>query len=315
MAGTFILSLDCEGKWGMADHLTADHHRWLTPARLRDAYQRLLQLFAEHRVEATFAFVMAFLLTDREQREREVLFQDQSIDGRNWLRNFRVAQADGNMDGWTMPELLELVAADCTHEIGCHGFSHLPLAPTMVSREVMAHEVAAASSIAAEKDLALRTFIYPRNLVGYPEQLARAGYAGYRDRLPVRDGPLGRLGNLVSEFDVMQRPQPDAPGEASLVAIPSGFFFNWRLGARARVPKAVTVLRWRRMLERAARDGGVVHLWLHPHNIISAPATFDVLRDVIGDVARLRDSGRLEVRTQARYCAERTPRQDPHRWH
>lgn len=306
MAGTFILSLDCEGKWGMADHLTADHHRWLTPARLRDAYRRLLQLFAEQRVEATFAFVMAFLLTDREQRERDALFQDHAIDGRNWLRNFRAAQTEGNMDGWTMPELLDLVANDGRHEIGCHGFSHLPLAPAMVSRKVMAHEVAAASSVAADKDLTLKTFVYPRNLVGYPDQLAREGYAGYRDRLPVRDGALGRVGNLLSEFDVTQRPQPDAPDGVTPVAIPSGFFFNWRLGARARVPKAVTVLRWRRMLERAAQGGGVVHLWLHPHNIISAPETFDVLREVIGDVARLRDAGRLEVRTQARYCAERT---------
>lgn len=308
MAGTFILSLDCEGKWGMADHLTADHHRWLTPTRLREAYQRLLHLLAEHRVEATFAFVMAFLLTDREQRDRNALFQDQPIGGRNWLHNFRVAQAEENMDGWTMPELLDVVAADGAHEIGCHGFSHLPLAPTVVSREVMAREVAAASSVAAEKDLALRTFVYPRNLVGYPDQLAREGYAGFRDRLPVRDGRVGQVGNLLSEFDVTQRPQSDASGTGTPIAIPSGFFFNWRLGARARVPRSITVLRWRRMLERAARDGGVVHLWLHPHNIISAPGTFDVLREVIRDVARLRDGGCLEVRTQARYCAERTPR-------
>ena len=310
MAGTFILSLDCEGKWGMADHLTADHHRWLTPVRLREAYARLLRLFAEHRVEATFAFVMAFLLTAREQRDRDALFQDQLIDGRNWLVNFRAAQAEGNMDGWTMPDLLELVAAEGLHEIGCHGFSHLPLAPTLVSRDVMAREVAAASGVAAEKRLALRTFVYPRNLVGYPDELSREGYVGYRDRLNVSTGPVGRIGNLSSEFDLSQRPQADADGAMAPIAIPSGFFFNWRRGARARVPRSITVLRWRRMLERAARDGGVVHLWLHPHNIISAPSTFDVLRDVVGVVAGLRDRGLLEVRTQARYCAERTPRQD-----
>ncbi len=312
MPGTFILSLDCEGKWGMADHLTADHHRWLTTERLRGAYRQLLALFAEHRIEATFAFVMAFLLTAREQRERDELFQDQEIDGRNWLVNFRAAQAEGDMEGWSMPELLELVAADGQHETGCHGFSHLPLDERMVSREVMAQEVAAASTVAADKGIALRTFVYPRNLVGYPDQLGRENYLGYRDRLPVRVGPIGRLGNLLSEFDVSQRPQPDAPAGAAPIAIPSGFFFNWRLGARGRVPKAVTALRWRRMLERAGVDGGVVHLWLHPHNIISAPSTFDVLATIIGEVSRLRDRGLLEVRTQERYCAARTMHQDRH---
>ncbi len=306
MAGTFILSLDCEGKWGMADHLTADHHRWLTRERLREAYRRLLDLFGEHEVEATWAFVMAFLLTPEEQRERDALFQDQPIDGRNWLVNFRAAQAEGNLDGWSSPELLELVAERGGHEIGCHGFSHLPLDPAQVTQEVMAREVAAASSVAAEKRVALRTFVYPRNLVGYPDQLGREGYRGYRARLPVRPGAVGRLGNLLSEFNIAQGSQPDAPAGAEPIAIPSGFFFNWRLGARARVPASVTVRRWRRILEDAAASGGVAHLWLHPHNIISAPGTFDVLAEVIRDVARLRDRGVLEVRTQAAYCAART---------
>ncbi len=303
MPGTFILSLDCEGKWGMADHLTADHHRWLTRERLREAYVRLLDLFDEYEIDATWAFVMAFLLTPEEQHERDALFQDQPIDGRNWLVNFRAAQAEGNMDGWSSPELLDLVASRGGHEIGCHGFSHLPLDPAQVPREVMAREVAAASSVAAEKVVALRTFVYPRNLVGYPDELGRAGYRGYRDRLPVRPGARGRLGNLLSEFNVAQRAQPHAPLGTEPLAIPSGFFFNWRLGARARVPAAVTVRRWRRILGDAAASGGVAHLWLHPHNIISAPSTFDVLADVLRDVTRLRDRGVLEVRTQDAYCA------------
>ena len=306
MAGTFILSLDCEGKWGMADHLTADHHHWLPGERLRQAYRQLLDLFGEHEIDATWAFVMAFLLTPKEQRERDQLFQDQPIDGRNWLVNFRAAQAEGNMDGWSSPELLELVAAHDGHEIGCHGFSHLPLDPAQVPREVTAREVTAASSVAMEKQVTLRTFVYPRNLVGYPDQLGHEGYRGYRDRLPVRPGAVGRLGNLLSEFNIAQRAQPDALAGAGPIAIPSGFFFNWRLGARARVPASVTVRRWRRILEDAAANGGVAHLWLHPHNIISAPQTFTVLADVIRDVARLRDRGVLEVRTQAAYCAART---------
>ena len=32
MNGRFIISLDCEGKWGMADKLQPYHHRLLTDA-------------------------------------------------------------------------------------------------------------------------------------------------------------------------------------------------------------------------------------------------------------------------------------------
>ena len=307
MTATFIVSLDCEGKWGMADHLTADHHRWLTSARLRDAYRRLLDLFGEHQIDATFAFVMAFLLTPEEQRERDALFQDQPIDGRNWLVNFREAQREGNLEGWTMPELLDMVGDHAGHEIGCHGFSHLPLDPDMVPADVAEREIAAAAAVADSKGVELATFVYPRNLVGYPEALGRHGYLGFRDRLPSRPGAVGRVGNLLAEFNVAQPPQPHSPaGQAAPLAIPAGFFLNWRVGARRLVPRSVSLLRWQRMLDKAARTDAVVHLWLHPHNIISAPDTFDLLRDILHAVRSLRERGMLEVRTQERYCAART---------
>lgn len=304
MTATFILSLDCEGKWGMADHLTADHHRWLTTERLRRAYLDILDLFARHRIDATFAFVMAFLLTPDEQREHDALFQDHAIEGRNWLANFRLAQASGAMEGWSLPELLDLVRDHGGHEIGCHGFSHLPLAETMVTPAVMEHELAAAASVAAMKGVTLETFVYPRNLVGRPAALGAHGYAGYRDRLPVPSGMIGKASNLLSEFNVAQRPQPDAPADAARpLPIPSGFFLNWRHGARRHVPLAVTERRWSGLLAKAVRGGSVVHLWLHPHNIISAPDTFDLLARVLARVAALRDAGLLEVRTQSGYCA------------
>ena len=65
-----------------------------------------------------------------------------------------------------------------------------------------------------------------------------------------------------------------------MVAIPAGFFFNWRFGLRRIVPPAVTELRWRNLLNRCAREGGVVHLWLHPHNLITGPGTAPVLSSV-----------------------------------
>lgn len=303
MAGTFILSLDCEGKWGMADGLTADHHRWLTTANLRAAYARLLDLFDEYEVASTFAFVMAFLLSEEEQRAREELFQDQEIGGANWLRAFRAAQQDGDLEGWCMPELLDAVQARGRHEIGCHGFSHLPLGEDMIPESVMRHEIEAAVAVADMRGLRLDTFIYPRNLVGRPHVLRDAGFVAYRDQLRTRRGPVGKALNLLAELNVAEQPQQTRENNA-IVAIPSGYFFNWRQGARRFVPPAVTERRWSSLLDRSARDGGVVHLWLHPHNIISAPTTFTVLRSVLRHVARLRDAGAIEIKTQRRFGAD-----------
>lgn len=300
-AGTFILSLDCEGKWGMADGLTADHHRWITTANLRTAYTRLLDLFDELKIAATFAFVMAFLLSEREQRECDHLLQDHDIEGTSWLAAFRAAQRTGNMEGWSMPELLDTVQACDRHEIGCHGFSHLPLGERLVPEAVMRHEIAAAVTVAGMRAVRLDTFIYPRNIVGHPHVLGDAGFLAYRDELRPGGGLVKKACHLLSEFKLAERPQrPKQPSRVGNgpIAIPSGHFFNWRHGVRRLVPPAVTERRWSAMLERSAREGGVVHLWLHPHNIISAPETLPMLRSVLRHVARLRDAGRIVVQTQ-----------------
>ena len=60
MPATFILSLDCEGKWGVADHLDAQTHRSLADARLRAAYRDILAALDRYDIAATFAFVGLF---------------------------------------------------------------------------------------------------------------------------------------------------------------------------------------------------------------------------------------------------------------
>jgi peptidoglycan/xylan/chitin deacetylase (PgdA/CDA1 family) len=303
MAGTFILSLDCEGKWGMADHLTAEHHRCLTSSQLRGAYQRLLALFARYDIPVTFAFVMAFLLSAREQRDEDHLFQDFPIAGRNWLEAFRAAQAEGNMEGWSLPELREMVGERPEHEIGCHGFSHLPLAEADTPEQVADAELKAAAFVAEKRNVTIETLVFPRNQVGHLGLLKRHGYRGYRERLSESRGIRGKIGSVASEFDLGTLPQHEMGAAPDAVRrIPSGYFFNWRHGARRIVPPSITYHRWHKLLDRTTA-GGVAHLWLHPHNIITAPATLPVLERVLKKVAALRDQGRIETVTQAQYCA------------
>lgn len=67
------------------------------------------------------------------------------------------------------------------------------------------------------------------------------------------------------------------------------------------MPPSVTEMRWKH-LTKAVGEDDVVHLWLHPHNIITAPETFDVLERVLRQVAERRDAGALEAVTQSTYC-------------
>ena len=54
MTGKFIVSLDCEGKWGIADR-SRDGMDFINNGKLLDVYTRILDIFEKYAFRATFA--------------------------------------------------------------------------------------------------------------------------------------------------------------------------------------------------------------------------------------------------------------------
>lgn len=287
MPGRFILSLDCEGKWGIADHLAPEHHRSLSDARLREAYAAITGLLDDMAVPATFAFTECFLLP----RERLLALPLDEIARRLPYTRDAVADVrDGSREGWSAPWARDMVGP--RHEIASHGVTHTPWG------EMDADQARFELSLLPRSDAF--TFIFPRNQVAHLDLLAGAGCAGYR----VAPHRTTRLASLASEFDLSALAEPD-PSSAPLQAIPGGYFINWLSGLRRIVPTAITRRRARGILKDAVRTGGVAHFWTHPENIASAPATLANLRAIVEEAVTLRDRGELEIVTQADYCAAR----------
>lgn len=301
--GTFVLSLDCEGKWGMADSLDGHHNESLTNSRLTRAYESLVQLLDRYEIDVTFAFVMAFLLRDDELERFDSLLVGDLGTPDSWLAHYREARTAGALEGWHLPEALQIVRSSGAHEIACHGFCHRPLGEDLIAAKAAATELAAAQEVADMRRIELRTLIFPRNEVGHLEQVRSAGFVGYRTALPGMTGLMGRAARTMQEFNIWRLPQQRMPVTDGLVPIPAGHFFNWRHGIRRIVPAKTTELRWRNLLRRAS-DGTVVHLWLHPHNLVTASDMTDALERVLADVAERRAAGSLRVMTQEQYCGE-----------
>ena len=295
---TFIMSLDCEGKWGMADMLQPFHHRDITNANLARAYRQLLAMLARHDIAATFAFVMAFTLSEDERRRFDVL-DEASNPGDPWLRHYWDCLQAGLDDGWHQPEAFDMVRSEARHEIASHSFCHRPLGDRSIDAAGAARELSLAAEAARLKQVALKTLVFPRNEVGNLAVVRSAGYLGYRARLHRRGG---KAAALLEEFVLWRQPQAPLAEAEGMVAIPPGHFFNWRFGPRRLIPPAVTVDRWRNLLDRCVREGGIVHLWLHPHNLITGPGTASVLSEVLAYVGQLRDGGSLNVLTQQEFC-------------
>ncbi len=303
MVAKFILSLDCEGKWGVADHLTPGDHAALSDERLRAAYAGIVAALDRYDIAATFAFVGTFSLpADRLARLKPAL-GDLARDLPGYLEPALADMETGTRQGWTGDWAVEAAAtARAGHEIGLHGATHIPwtwpgMTPDLARREL--------SLIYDERAPILKrttTFIFPRNRGDHPELLDDFGIAGLRQ---TREFP-NRLASLASEFNLFEKPEA-VPAPAAPLPIPAGYFVNWLSGPRKLVPTAVSRLRARNLLERAAETGETVHYWTHPENIASAPATLGLLEGILAEVARLRDAGRCEVLTQDQWCRRIDP--------
>jgi peptidoglycan/xylan/chitin deacetylase (PgdA/CDA1 family) len=298
MPATFMLTFDCEGRWGIADHLTGRDRTRLTDEGLRQAYASIVALLDEYRVEATFAFVGAFA-----QSPAEFARLRPALEAFRAFAPDYVGAALGDLDasggaGWHGDQLVDLVAdARAGHEIALHGVTHVPW--TQLGEDGVGAEMALFQSLAGPVGTS-RTFVYPRNLVAHPDTLAKHGFAGFRLAPPKRSRAL----SLLAEFNIFETPERPADGQR-IAPIPAGFFLNWRSGPRRLVPPWLTRLRAWRLLQAAAATKGIVHYWLHPENIATAPSTIDLLRMLVRDVAEARDAGHCQVLTQLGYCRSR----------
>lgn len=284
MPGLFILSLDCEGKWGVADLLAQPHNQALSDQRLREAYEAIVRLLEDLGVPATFAVTELFL---RSRDELMALPHDEIGARLPYAASAFDDLTQGSGEGWSAPWLGELIGE--RHERACHGVTHTPW--TAMTREQARYELSLAPESAGG------TFIYPRNAVAHLDLLEEAGFAGYRLPPPRRS----RAASLASEFNPFVRAEPSPP-PAPLQPIPGGYFINWLGGLRKTVPMSVTRRRARHVLQDAARNGTVAHFWTHPENIAAAPATLGNLAAVLEEAVSLRRQGLIEVMTQIDYC-------------
>jgi hypothetical protein len=156
-----------------------------------------------------------------------------------------------------------------------------------------------------KNSIELSTFIYPRNQVKFLDQLNDFNYAGYRQCDIQNSAYANRFRILQDECNIGRKSDTHSLS-AKPIAIPPGTFLNWRRGPRRVIPKWVTLKRWSNVLDHAVASGGVAHLWMHPHNLITARGQVDLFEDAIASVAKTQRSGLIKSVTQAEYCKEIT---------
>jgi len=293
-----VISVDAELGWGFhdLDELPVDRVE-----AGRDGWRYLLDLFDQYQVPATWAVVGHLFLDDCDS------VHPGHPTPSDWFTHER-EQWQSRRDLRFGGELIDtLVTADVDHDIASHTFSHILFDREWASPEVVQAELDAAIEAGQQFDIDYDSFVYPRNIVGHRELLAENDFVAYRGSMPSGAGwAFSRLASLVdSEQTRLVEPYVD---EYGLVDVPpSLYLFDIKGKARTVIETAADpiVRITTNGIDRAIREGGVFHLWLHPNDLQTA-RDVDRIRRILEYIDQRRDSG-LTVETMADVASRVSP--------
>lgn len=272
----FVISLDFELFWGVHDTQTvAAYGR--NVLGVWQAIPRLLAMFRRDRIRATWATVGMLMCRDvRQWREiRPALLPGYTRAG---LSPYRLDSLAGeNARLFFARPLVEQILATPGQELATHTYSHFYCNEPGATPEQFGADLACARFMAADLGAAYRSIVLPRNQMSEPflAVLPEAGidvFRGntqhwlYRDGNAVAGGLAGRMLRyadaclpLSGQRGVRER------RHGSLVDVPASLFLYPWTATRRTLP-GLRLRRIKAAMSAAARQGGIFHLWWHPHN-------------------------------------------------
>jgi peptidoglycan/xylan/chitin deacetylase (PgdA/CDA1 family) len=315
LPGALVISLDFEFHWGVRDRRSAQGSYAASLLGARTVIPRILELFEEFEVAATWATVGFLFASSRAEVERHspalrpAYRKAELVPYLEWIGANE--QADPMHLG---ASLVRRIRGGARQEIATHTFSHYCCGEEGQDRQTFRADLDAARSIAAHSGIELRSIVFPRNQhnPAYDDILKDAGIRAYRGNPPSRlwrfddsegsnrtwkrggrlaDAYLGGRGGTVPWGEVMQ------PCGLSDVRA-SAMLRSYR--PRLRHLEPLRLGRVLRSLRFAARERRIFHLWWHPHNFgLYQDENLDFLRGILREFAVCRERRGMESLSMA----------------
>jgi Polysaccharide deacetylase len=301
--GGFVLSLDFELMWGVNDTRTIAGYGE-NILGVRRMVPRMLDLLDRHELGCTWATV-GFLFCDGRDELLSRLppirpaYRDARLSNYSYLD---AVGADERSDPYHFaPSLIRSISERPRQEIATHTFSHYYCLEAGHTREALAADLAAALDVAADKGYRIRSIVFPRNQVT-DEALSvcrQSGITIYRGtgRASGGRGIAREEENLFrravrfadSYVDMGAREELAVERHGEMSNVPASLF----LRPYSRSLAAGDGLKLERILKamrRAAKSGGLFHLWFHPENFgVDQDENFAMMSAIAAEAARLRE--------------------------
>lgn len=306
MSGALVISLDFELHWGVFDKQSTTGPYAPNLLGAREAIPRMLQLFSEHDVAATWAivgFLFAESTRDREEFDPAVL--PQYRESRFNPYGVPVGPDEQTDPFHYAPSLIRQIQRSPGQEIATHTYSHLRCHEDGQDASMFDADIASAVAIARRYDVSLRSIVFPSNQhnAAYDDVLLKHGIRSYRgnpetrffpERASSRQNSIAlRAGRLADSYVNMSGHNltdwADVPQPSGLCNV-AGSAFLRPYDPTLRALESFRRGRIVRSMRRAARQGKLFHLWWHPHNFgCHTERNLEFLATLLREYKRLED--------------------------
>lgn len=305
--GVFTISLDFELIWGTLDLFGPERFRSACETERSIVIDRLLDLFVEFDVQATW-LVLGHLMLDRcgsedGKKHPEIVRPTHSWHRKDWFEH-DPGGSEHEASIFLGRSLIEKIrVCPVPQEIGCHSFSHVIFGDPGCSAETAASEIEASLTAARSLGVEMQSFAFPRNEVGHLDVLGKHGFTCYRGPEPQwyeRRNVPAAVKRVVRLLGVLAAAEPPVvlpeKTESGLWNIPGSMIYFPMHGLRRHIPLSFRVKRATKGLDAAARQKKIFHLWFHPTNLADATdEMFTGLRGILEHASRLRSRDQLSI--------------------
>lgn len=277
MAGTFMVSLDFELFWGMLDVLPLEAYKENVMGGRR-AIPRLLRLFREYDIHATWAAVGFLFAESREEAAHYFprslpTYENPRLDPYAWFD--QIGENEEQAPCFFAPSLIRMVADTPGQEIGSHTFCHFYCQEKGQTPEQFRQDMTAAKAIARDHGYPLTSVILPRNQCRkeYTDILSELGFTAYRDvendwiHKKLAFSTFRRGLQLLDIYLPLTGWAGAAPRKEGGIWNFDGTRMYKAIRPSLRFLEGLKLHRIKMQMLCAAKRGGTFHLWWHPHNL------------------------------------------------
>ena len=298
----FIISLDFELHWGRFDKTPMEGNEQYY-LQTRQAIPKILQLFEEFNMEATWATVGMLFAKDLQEWEQfspvdKPSYSQQKFSAYHWLKRNHVGE-----EFLFAPDLIKTILNTKGQELGSHTFSHYYTLADGQTPNQFRQDLQAVQQVAKEKlGVVLSSLVFPRNQFNqiYMKICREEGFTTIRSnpsdwywkdtsqesliKKIFRTGdtmvPLGKTSSYpLSEIQV---------GDDFPLMLPASRFFR-PYHSRLTLLNRLKMKRILHEMTYAAQKGEVYHLWWHPHNFGRNPQkSLEELKEILKHYGKLR---------------------------